>query len=469
MKKQILSVAALVSALCSFGQSIPNGDFESWSTALSYEEPVYKYIVSSSPLQLFNNGVPGISKVQMNSSNALQLDNINGTASFIVFGKPSADGKSLTETENFTTPMRPAGLKFDINYDLVVGDTASVNVVLSASFAGTTYNLPFIAKFMGSSNGVISYTLPITYPAEVVTFNINATGFGMGIFSVDANKPSKGNGFLTIDNLKFVNAGGTTVYTPTYGGFDNWKAITQSQPTGWTTIAEYLVSNAVANEETNPIEGMSSLVLENIENPYSPTEVILSPALKGKYDNDFNPLPGFPINKEYDRLALSYKYSGCTTPDSARVVYAEYLGSNQVGGAIALLPQTGSSIKDTIIPVYNIASADSAYIYLTPGRDTKPVLGCKLVIDDIRLIEKVSVGLQVELESKSTLYPNPSVGQVNFSKEATNIKVYNMSGIELLNQTVNGSATLNLMTGMYIYELYNSSNQLIEKSNLIIK
>ena len=469
MKKQILSVAALVAALCSFGQSVPNGDFEMWSTALSYEEPVYKYVVSSTPIQLFKNGVPGISKVQMNSSNALKLDNINGQASFFVFGKPSADGKSLSETENFSTPMRPAGLKFDVDYNLAVGDTASVTVVLSASFAGTTYNLPFIAKFNGSSNGVVSYTLPITYPSEVVMFNVNATSFGLGIFSVDANKESKGDGSLTIDNLKFVNASGVTVYTPTYGGFENWKAITQKQPTGWVTIAEYLLSNAVANETANPIEGSSSLILENIENPYSPSEVILSPALLGKYNEGLMPLPGFAINKEYDRLAISYKYSGCTTPDSARVIYSEYFGSTQVGGAVAFLPATGNQIKDTIISISTVLQGDSAYILLTPGRDDKPVLGCRLVVDDIRLLEKLGVGLQEELEAKSTLFPNPSVGFVSFTNEASTIKVYNVSGRELFSQSVNGSVELNLVAGTYIYELLDISGQILEKSKLIVK
>lgn len=74
------------------------------------------------------------------------------------------------------------------------------------------------------------------------------------------------------------------------------------------------------------------------------------------------------------------------------------------------------------------------------------------------------VGIDVNANSSLSFYPNPSKGQLNFSQEVSNVRLYDLSGKEIFQANNTKELNLdNLVKGVYFLSFSNDQEDLVEK------
>lgn len=469
MKRKLLYLGALFLGLGLFAQDLPNGDFEEWEETFSYEEPNVDNFLGSSLVSIVEGGLPNLKRDTLDGSQALFLYNDDfANFAFALFGDTDDDNEELLFTNGtpFDTPKSPYSLQLNTEYDLAEGDTA--NVFISLSSSGTVVSLTK-HEIIGASNGTETIEILLDYPLGPIL----ADSFVVGITgdSPDDSTGLGGEGYLGVDNLVFLTETGSVSYEIPYGDFEDWKTISGEAPVGFFINSRALPNESSFKESMNPLEGQHSLKL--VSGELFTGEVTAGLLAIGGFDenNEFE-LDYIPVTAEYDRITITYSYEEGIEEDSASFFFIGTQGNTDNAVAIVeeyLRDTEGEIIIDTF-DIIGFETPDSmSLLVASSDLDNEPILGSTLIIDDIRLLQKDVVGLQDEIARKYAVYPNPSKGSLNISPDAGTIKIYDLKGILVMEQTPSIVTELDLDKGVYFYELYSNSSDLLYKDKLIVE
>ncbi len=467
--KTIFTLALFISFSVSLlAQTIPNSDFENWSTVNIYEDPQG---LSTTNLQsFFTVNAPNVTKSTDSHSGtyAAKLETII-TANDTIFAMIS-NGTFMGDINGgvpFTS--RPDTFRFSAKYDVTGGDSAAALVMFKSQ--GNPIGMAMY-PFQGTASSFVNFAVPITWfvPSPLMPDTM--------IFIVISSNPDVhpvNGSWVLVDDIILDN---TAVNG---GGFESWIMHSYEEATYWNSFnlisavypPPYVTKTTDAYSGTYAMKITTKLINNNQDT--------FAHVTNGRmlYD-DFS--GGMPTQQNPYKVTGYYKY----TPvgfDSALVALRGFGYDNQgiyqnLDNNIIKLPPASSYTYFEIdlsytgwprIDTLGIAFA-SSNIY--DGYQWAKE-GSVLIVDSLK-IEYYPLGMAENKPKKpAKVYPNPASNLIHFDIEAANnnfeITVVNLQGQEIINQCLKDN-TLNinqLSNGIYFYKII--SNKTIYQGKFSVK
>ena len=305
MKKKLLSIMTILASGLAFGQTIPNGGFESWTT-LSYEEPTHYQTSNSNN----NNGnffpANAIKTTDAFHANyAIKLSTVleaNSDTAIAYFcngnpGQTPAQG-------GIPYTQKPTGIRLHYKSNIIGTDSALILVVFKKGGA----NLATYFWKIGASQS--SYTLFSKTFSPALTVNPDTVIFGATSSDPFNNnyKGTPGN-MMQIDSISFIGAPQPATLN---GDLEQWQSNSMDLPNGWTS--EYAAKSTDAYTGTYAIELQTTAPGFGGGGGIHPGN-----ATSGKYTNSGPVGGGHPYSKQIDTLVFYYKYLPADPNDTATI------------------------------------------------------------------------------------------------------------------------------------------------------
>lgn len=472
MKKNLLLLFSMLGMVYSHAQTaIPNGDFESWTSA-TYEYPQY-FISNSNPEAYFNCHTPfNVTKSTDAYSGmyALQLTtnaNPPDTCFGYVVNTQSTNGGPGTWTGGIPISETPTGISGYYKYNQASADSAII--IIEARQGGVTigtyfYFLSGLHTTYTPFNFTFSPALGSTPDSIIVAFA-----------SSDPNYAGVPGSTLLLDNVALT--GVTAQPAQLNGGFESWLNATLETPNSWSADREGTYKT------TDKYAGNFAIELKTYLGDRNGTPRANGGyTSNGFYDNSCSCMRGgFPFSNQIDTLQFYYKYVPADPTDSAQVSVAfKNLGVN-VGWA-SLTLHSSPSYQLAEIPFNLMSAPDSAIVMMQSSNwndSTINFIGASLKIDNIHFKSQpiiTGVTNAFGLNSDVSIYPNPfnnyatvSIGQ-NVNVSGLVISIYDLSGrIVRQIRTNDRKITIDrngLDNGIYLYDVVNDAGKV--KSGKII-
>ncbi|MBC7695005.1 MAG: T9SS type A sorting domain-containing protein [Burkholderiales bacterium] len=332
MKKHLFTILITLSSVILFGQSIPNGGFESWTT-LTYENPTG---YETSNLKGGNGAVGPINALKTTDAYtgnfAIQLTTaafgIDTSFAFFSNGDPGKNPPRGGMPYNQT----PSGIKLHYKSNIMPGDSSLILVMFKK-------NGVLIGQYAWAiTSSQSSYTLfqktfspALSMAPDTVLIGV-ASSFPFG-----GNRGIPGN-MLQVDNISFTGVGSQPIGFN--GDLELWQTINNSQIVKWNING----SNQGGNyQTTDAYSGSYALELQTQTPSFGGGNngVNSSFATSGNFTNNGPPNGGYPYNKQIDTLVFYYKYLPADPNDSANVNIAFKLNGNNYWGIMKYLHTAG--------------------------------------------------------------------------------------------------------------------------------
>lgn len=470
-----LGTASLLNA-----QSIPNNDFESWSSSTRDSLTSWKATLGLKKVA----GVSGFAgRVEtLSTSDIASL--VAGNISCITgcTGTIPAKGIPITTSSNFN---------ISFSYRSSAGNQTPVMAVAFIGADGNVIGGSAGVYFATLNSGTASFTsksitsLIVTSPFSVISSVPNtAKEILVGFFPEIPTSGAKTLGsFVEIDNLA-ISIGGTSVTVPN-NAFENWISSTTNLPNNWNTSENYLkgsVDKAMPGSNSNAALQLKTGTLLSAITSGSAT---LGNVIYDQNGNVVKYVPSFKVNAKPTTINFDYKYTSANNTDSA---YVEVILTKnkagiatKVGGTYALLPAQGS-YKTVSVPVVFLSGetdADSAIIEFNSSRGevgtiTKAV-GSTLTVDNVSFTYDLAIGIEnLDANSGLNLYPNPTTGNItidNSKNEEFVVSILNLNGKIVKSFVLNSLSSKNidlsnLIKGLYIVKFEGKNDAYTSKLTL---
>ncbi len=373
---------------------IPNGNFESWERITKKFPTQWSYIGNCT------------NTLSYNSTNALFLYGDNKFPAGIALTGAIIPGANLpTGGTPFTA--RPDSMFAYINYDIAVGDTALVFIILKKN--GTNISEAPNGLTGNSGGAFVRTAFPISYTSSAFPDTI-IVGF-LSTKITEGPQATNPESWMKIDDISFS---GTNQNVPNHD-FEAWDSLVFEQSTDWAYAIEEGPSNLFPYipyyKSTDAVSGQYAIHFENIAAPYNMAAYIRS---RGVNNNGT-----FPLSHRYSVLNGYYKFIPAGTDTLA--IRVEMLKNG------AYIGNGGMNQSDTVngytlfsIPIYyqdSVTVPDSFAIYIR-GVNSDTVTGNSVVyIDNLGFdgfyLDSVTVSVPADEADKNTygemhLFPNPA-------------------------------------------------------------
>ncbi|MEO6305208.1 MAG: T9SS type A sorting domain-containing protein [Bacteroidia bacterium] len=352
MKKHLLIFASVLFSTYFFGQSIPNGGFESWVIS-TYENPQF-YQTSNYEHNSSSTTPVNATKTTDAYHGAFALKLTTAVTSpttppaFAYFANGNPGGPNPAGGIAYT--QKPSGLRFHYKSNIIGTDTAificifkKLNVNIGTYFYKFTTSQTNYTLF----NPTFNPALPV-FPDSVIIACASSNAFINGGYNV-------GNS-MQIDSLAFTGVAFQPVNLN--GDFEQWTSLSDYKLNGWNTGS--------ASQSTDVYSGSYALELQTTPPAFGDNQVQVGRAMTGT-PTQSNTLGGYPYTGTIDTLFLYYKYFPANPVDSARVSLT--FKKNFVGlpGFQVLLPQAFSyTLKK--IPINNAIAPDTMILFLESSK-----------------------------------------------------------------------------------------------------
>jgi hypothetical protein len=475
MKKKLLLFASLLSFGASAQMSVPNGNFENWTSA-TYDFPQY-YPQNSNPEAFFRCNTPfNVTKStdSYNGSFAVQLQT-NASATDTCYGYfgnfDMANGDPSTWTGGAPITQKPTGIRGYYKYNVASADSALIIVV--ARQGGVTIG-SIIAKLGGIHSTYTLFNFNFSPALPAIPDSI--------IFASASSDAIAGQGIpgstLLLDSVSFT--GITVQPLQMNGDFEMWQSQTIENPDFWyggnsqgglIKTTDRVAGNFAVELQTSPGDNNG---VPRAQAGYAST---------GYWDEScMCQKGGYPFSNMVDTLAFWYKYVPSVASDSAEIYMNFKNGGTYMGFAGMHLPAS-PTYQYKEIPVNLMSTPDSVIIGLQSSlwQDSALIyVGADLKVDEMHFkSQPLATGLSNAFRNSGvSFYPNPfnTTGTITIdaSVNTTDMEVvlYNIAGsivkkIRSNEHTVVIDRT-NLDNGIYFYELRNSSGT-IKKGKVVIE
>jgi hypothetical protein len=373
MKKIIYTAAFACMSAIAIAQSIPNGNFENWTSG-TYEYPQY-YPFTSNTDAFFRFQAPfncvkttdayqGDYAVEL-TTNVSATDTVMG---HFISGSPNGDNWHGGLAYN----QKPTGIRGYYKYNVASADSALI--IASFSKAGNNIGMYFL-KIGGVKT---SYTLFNLTLSPALSETPDSVMFGATSSDINAVSIIPGS-TLKLDSVSFT--GVTSQPAQINASFELWQSQELNRPDNWNSDR-----GDGMNRTTDVVAGNYAIELttylgDNNGNPQARSSQISN----GYYDNSCNCMKGgYPFSNQIDTLVFSYKYVPMGN-DSANVsLNFKKNGSNIGWAGISLYATATYQYKE--IP-FSIGQAPDTVIVLIGSSDWQnselSFIGSVLKIDEI--------------------------------------------------------------------------------------
>lgn len=308
MKKHLFTILVTIFSTYAFGQSIPNGGFESWNTT-SYEDPTY---YQTSNMHGNNGAIGSVNVVKTTDAYhgnfAIKLTTtVTGVDTNFAYFANGDPGKNPPQGG---TPYNqiPTGIRLHYKSLVMPGDSGFVLVMFKK--AGT-----LIGQYMWAINSTqTSYTLFNKNFSPALPMAPDSVVIGIASsFPFGGNRGTPGN-MLQVDSISFT--GVPSQPTNFNGDLESWQSITNSQIIGWKINGNNQGGNY---QTTDKYSGSYALELQTQAPSFGGGGVYAATATTGQFTNNGPPKGGLPYTQKIDTLVFYYKYLPADPNDSANV------------------------------------------------------------------------------------------------------------------------------------------------------
>lgn len=447
MKTLLLSALTLALSANLFGQAVPNGTFENWSS-ISYEEPNVWFSGNFRTVQEI--GVASVTKVAGYSGNAVRIETkvVSGDTveAFIANTYPGCSDPSQW-VGGVAFNQQPTAITGYYRYNIPGNDTALLLVIFKKNFSVVGNNLIKI-KGTGSQSTWASFSFPIAVSTTPDTMIIAATSSNL------ISQAGIQNGsFLELDNLAFA---GATQIIPG-GNFESWNPKSFDTPSGWEG---WSMNETGITKSTSSYAGTYALRLETVLDECGGAEA--SGITNGKM-TDNGPIGGSPYTLTNDTLCGWYKYTSMGN-DTASIFVSLSANGINIGGNNKWLTASSNYIYFEL-PFQAFSNPDTIRINLESSKwpVTLTNAGSILYVDNLYL-KSSALGVFEQTAIESSIYPNPvkEILSIQFGKNISgtlNFFIYDETGRKVetseMSRSVNSVRidVSNLASGLYFYEI----------------
>ncbi|MFH2095291.1 MAG: T9SS type A sorting domain-containing protein [Bacteroidota bacterium] len=477
MRKLFAFTAAIILAIQTMGQVVPNAGFENWTIQNLYNEPVPYMTTNSQVYIMTGNGNVNRTTDCFHGTYAANLETVSiftDTAFGAMFiGTPGGSGIE----GGVPFAGMPDSMYFHAKFDIMPGDTGVVYIIL---------------KSMGMPFYMDGFTLTGSQPAYTrfaKSLNVTLMPDSMIVIisSSNLNGPKYPGSWLTIDSIGFVGAG-----VPPFpnGDFENWDEISVEEPDDWTTtnFANTHDANYSSVKSTDSYAGTYALKLENTLTMWGDTMGYITNGYLGAN----GPRGGMHVDANPEFISGYYKYTP-VGPDSA-LVMAMVTRWDSGNDSTILLDSAMTTLEAQAnytyfeIPVYynQLPLADTLNISFAAGnlQDSSSYtgLGSILYVDEVEVSYYTTIipGI-ADQDVHFKVYPNPASDMVTLTYflekgTPTELTVYSTDGRIMFSQKISSlekeihNEYLNVShyaRGIYYCEIRNGDKSMIKK--LVIK
>jgi hypothetical protein len=303
MKKNLLLYLMLLAQTIAFGQTVPNGDFESWTTA-TYDYP-QNYPYSSNPEAFYRCNVP-FNCVKTtdayHGTYALQMTTVmSGTDTcfgYIVNTNTNSDPSNWTG--GFPYNQMPTGMSGYYKSDIMPGDSGGI-------FAEFRYNGSVIgaytAKFAGTHNTYAPFSITFTPPLPMPPDSLIIAMTSSDVF----NNIAVNGSMLQLDSISFT--GGVSQPTLFNGDFEQWQSQSLDKINNWY---ESNKEGAGVTKTTDHHSGTYAVELTTYAGDNNGVPKAQAGQISTGYCNGDTMCiweGGSPFSHQVDTLAFYYKYT----------------------------------------------------------------------------------------------------------------------------------------------------------------
>lgn len=426
MKKIIYLLSALTAFTFTVDaqNSVPNGNFETWTTG-NAETPTGYF--NSNPSTFFRCNTP-FNCVKTtdayHGSYAIQLTTNNGngdTCMGYIVNAPNPNGNNPCMWQG-GVPFNqvPTGIRGYYKSNLMAGDSGGIIIAFRA--AGSCVGM-YTLKFGGTHNAYTLFSIPFT-PALTGTPD---TMIFAAISSDVFNSVQKPGSMLQLDSISLV---GVTQPANLNGDFENWTPQPLYKASGWylqntNDQGMGITRTADAAGGSYAVELSSWLGDNNMGTPLSRGGSIST----GYYLNNCQGMNcqrgGYPFTNQIDTLCFYYKYTPASN-DTAQVWLNFKKNGNMVGNAG--MPMPGLVSNYTFKKVgFNIGTPiDSVIVNFQASswRDTAvSYLGSVFKVDEVFFLSQATGIRTYDSNVSLQAYPNPSA---NGTFTVNNVDYYDL-------------------------------------------
>jgi len=346
MKKDLLTLLCLIASSIAFGQSVPNGGFENWTT-YSHEDPQYYYNSNMDN----NGGAPPYTVVKTSDaysgSFALQLNTLlagNDTLNaFIANGNPGAPaGQGIPYTEQAT------GISGQYKANIMPGDSALIWIIFKKS-GGVIGNYMYRIGTSQASYTPFSFTFSPALPSAP-----DSMIFAMVSSNLTAFQGIPGQMFQ-VDSVAFTGVSSQPVNFN--GDFELWTTNSSDKLNQWE------ISGNGSSKTPDKYSGNYALELQTIDNngPQS------SGATNG-IGTQTGTIGGTPFSNQVDTLVFYYKFFPADANDSGKVTL-NFKANAIIFAAESVLLKDTSSYRRVELPVNLGQVPDTVLIFINSTKN----------------------------------------------------------------------------------------------------
>jgi len=467
MKKNLLLLSLIYITISAYGQiSIPNGDFETWSSS-TYDVPEnYNYTSNlNADYDAFN--VTKTSIAYHGGSAVKMVTNLNGFGYFLNSNPNNGDVASWKGGMPYN--LKPTGLRGYYKYNVSAGDVG----VMIVKF--TKLGIDIGTYFCKVGGIKAEYTLfDITF-TPVLTEVPDSVIFG----AVSSDFTVSNNGVigstLYLDSVSFTGVASQPIKMN--GDFENWnQSQTPYKLVGWPNNDNQAVG--VSRTTDVPINGgLYALELktylnkgksgsEKAQNGYIST---------GYYDQKCNCMKGGQaFSNQIDTLAFWYKYTPAATGNGQIALQFKKNGNFLQWVTNDLKATSDYKYQEVPFVIGQVPDSVIIQILSSSWQDTLvSFVGCDLKIDNLHFKSQNSkTGFEnIEKEKHLSIFPNPSNGKMlisGFGSEPTKLEVYSLTGVKVYEKKFDSINTIQIdissvPAGIYFVKVFDKVNIYTQK------
>lgn len=445
MKKILLQLILIVTLPIVAQNTIPNGNFEQWTTKQFinldyYVTPIFEsqQILGSPTVIRSTDKYLGNYSVRLETkSNG--IDTIFGFLTAGEFGQ--SNGFSFTQTPDSLVGYYKSGV--------LVGDTA-VFLVNFSNQGNVLFDTVF--TFVGSQTNWSQFSFPI---------NLSQTPDSCFIAVASSNAINeigiKPGSWLMLDEIGFTGAGVTQVI-PNFG-FENWTIDTLNSLNDWAFTDA--ISQTIDNQEGNFALKLETIVINGDTSYITHNGQISNGGITG----------GHPFTIMSDTLIGFYKYIPSGN-DTAAIVMSFQKNGSSFNQKFYLF-QAQSSYTSFNVP-FNVGQVPDSMFLVIASSINGANVGSALYLDDLKLKSIVTnLNKESSVFKDINLYPNPTSSSIrlelNNRSQKSDIQIVDNLGRIFYNQAIN-SGRLNMEINMesipagnYYLRIYNEEEVLYKR------
>ncbi len=424
MKKLLLTaVAASTIAVTAKAQTIPNGNFENWNSAV-VDLPNNWFSSAGENPEVATTSKTSDSR----SGSAIKLESKvveNGNVSFGFF--TNTDGDPTIGEGGAPYSQQPTSISGYYKGTFVTGDSAIMLVIFKKNGVPISENF---FKIGTNANAYTAFSFPLT--VDVIP---DSVVFGFASSDVIENQDPPAGNIIFVDDISFNGPGITQQLANS--NFDSWTSETRYGFIGWNALSPEVTRT------TDHYKGVAAAYIPVID--FGDGMAFGGNMSLGEPVIGSTGRQGVPFSATDDTLTFYYKFNS-VEGDTAIVFIGLYKAGSPVGGDLVILEPSANYTLKSIPLVAGIAPDTLSINFAVAQGQARPAHpGSELFIDEVTLSsEPLNTGLfnWTKTAAQSKVYPNPMNTELNVwvgGYKNVQYSIMDITGKELLNGTANGN------------------------------